>query len=178
MYQVAFSSSSTNAYCASNQPHSHSFSTNKSICGTSPYGTMQIHRQQEPHWLWRFKRREEKLGRILKSLQRSEIDTISDKKLQHCGIQLHPLDFKTGATSPSVTTYFTPTTDKLMTKQPVPIFFKNQFIKCCLPTLDQLDSLTQSERDRDLRNKLGRVFEDYRIVANKYRTIPGLKSFK
>lgn len=139
---------------------------------------MKIHKQQEPHWVWRFKRREEKLGMIMLSLFRSKTDFITDKKTKHCGIQLHPLNFKTGETSPSVTPYFEPTEDTLLVRQPACLVQRNKFFAASYQdAASKSRSKSLARRDRKLRGALSQELEHYRLVAKRRRWMPGLKSF-
>lgn len=148
---------------------------------SSPFGAMKLQRQQEPHWVWRFKRRQEKLLLIIMSLARSKTDSITDKKAKHCRIQLNPLNFQTGETSPSVTPYFTPTEDEVLVRQPACVLMKSQFIRRSLrgPTssTSKSSSQSQSKYDRLLRKTLSEELERYRLAATYRRRIPGLKSF-
>lgn len=144
----------------------------------SPFGPMKLHKQQEPHWVWRFKRREEKLGLIMLSLMRSKTDAITDKKARHCGIQLHPLDFHTGETSPSLTPYFSPTEENLLVRQPSCLLRENRFFRTsCRASTGKSNSVSLAKCDRNLRRALSAELERYRLVARRRMIIPGLKSF-
>lgn len=111
---------------------------------------MKLHKQQEPHWVWRFKRREENLGMIVLSLARSKTDAITDKKAKHCSIQLHPLDFHTGETSLGVTPYFSPTEEKRLARLPTAVLQKNRFFRT---SSRDSTGLSQAKRDRNLRRE-------------------------
>lgn len=128
--------------------------------------------------MWRFKRREEKLGLIMLSLARSKMDAITDKKARHCGIQLHPLDFRTGETSPGVTPYFSPTGCHLLVRQPTCLLKKNRFFRTSYrDSTGKSSSLYLAKRDLNLRRALSEELERYRFVAKRRIIIPGLKSF-
>jgi hypothetical protein len=144
---------------------------------------MSLRKKQEPHWVWRHERREEKLQKILKSLQRSTTDQITAEKAQHCGIQLTPLDFYTGDTLPLVRSSFTPRDDDLLLKKPTWMLRKSNFFRCSLGTGLKYKDKTPNQREGLLRSALAQAFKDYRATANinlnsgAYR-VPYLHPFK
>lgn len=128
--------------------------------------------------MWRFKRREEKLGLIMLSLARSKTNAITDKKARHCGIQLHPLDFHTGETSPSVTPYFSPAEENLLVRQPSFVLQNNRFFRTSRrDSSGKSSSVSLAKHDRNLRRALSENLDLYRLVAKRRKIIPGLKSF-
>ncbi|KAJ5149424.1 hypothetical protein N7448_001002 [Penicillium atrosanguineum] len=133
---------------------------------------MLLRRQQQPHWLWRHKRSETKLHMILQSLQGSTEDQITAEKAQHCGMQLNPLDFETGDTSPFVSPCFAPRDDdSLLIRKTRFQLQKSNFFRCCLGTGAKYQNKSPRQRNNLLRSALVETFKDYRNIANRSRNI-------
>lgn len=133
---------------------------------------MSLHRQQQPHWLWRHKSREAKLLMILESLQGSTEDHITAKTAQHSGIQLNPLDFETGDTSPFVTTCFAPRNDdSLLIRKTRYQLERSNFFRCSLGFGAKYQNKSPRQRSKLLRSALVETFKDYRNIANRSRNV-------
>lgn len=61
-----------------------------------------------PHWVYLYKQRHARLLQILEALNRIPGSFITDEGLKRLGIETNSLDFFSGASDSSVTTYFTP----------------------------------------------------------------------
>ncbi|CAI7653279.1 unnamed protein product [Penicillium discolor] len=61
-----------------------------------------------PLWVWLFKQKEHRLRNLYKGLRCMQPGSISN---QYVNIDLHPMDFWTGETDPSLIQFFTPDTD-------------------------------------------------------------------
>ncbi|KAJ5191090.1 uncharacterized protein N7498_010075 [Penicillium cinerascens] len=133
---------------------------------------MRVRRQQQPYWLWSHKLREAKLDLILKLLQVSTDDQITAKKAQFYGIQLTPLDFHTGDTSPSVTPCFAPRDDDhILIKKRRWMLEKSTFFRCFLGQGANCQNKTVRQRDGLLRSALITAFKDYRTIATRIRNV-------
>lgn len=141
---------------------------------------MRVRRQQQPYWLWSHKLREAKLDLILKLLQVSTDDQITAKKAQFYGMQLTPLDFHTGDTSPSVTPCFAPRDDDhILIKKRRWMLEKSTFFRCFLGQGANCQNKTLRQRDGLLRSALITAFKDYRTIANRIRSVvPDLLSIE
>ena len=64
-----------------------------------------------PLWVWRLLQTKMKLQDILRHLEGIDGKSISHDKLQSLGIELHDLDFYSGATCRNIHTYFLPRDD-------------------------------------------------------------------
>ncbi|KAJ6108018.1 hypothetical protein N7523_009341 [Penicillium sp. IBT 18751x] len=133
---------------------------------------MTLRRQQKPHWLWHHKRREAQLRIILKSLQESTEDQITVRGAQHRGIQLNPLNFETGDTTPSVTPFFAPRDDNhLLIRKTQSQLQKKNFFRCSLGTDIKYQDKSQRQRSNMLRSALVETFKDYHNIANRSRSV-------
>lgn len=141
---------------------------------------MRVRRQQQPYWLWRHKFCETKLDIILQFLQLSTDNQITAKKAQYYGMQLTPLDFYTGDTSPSVTACFAPRDDDhMLIKKRRWMLEKSTFFRCFLGQGASCQNKTLRQRDGLLRSALITAFKDYRTIANRIRSIvPDLHSIE
>ncbi|KAJ5518834.1 hypothetical protein N7453_001256 [Penicillium expansum] len=61
-----------------------------------------------PLWVWLFGQKEHSLRKLYKNLRYMQPGYISN---QYCNIDIHPMDFWTGDTDPSLVHFFTPDTD-------------------------------------------------------------------
>ncbi|KAJ5570457.1 uncharacterized protein N7459_009887 [Penicillium hispanicum] len=136
---------------------------------------LPLKKRQTPHWVWRYKRRQEKLAKISIALDNAKTNTLTDKKIQTCRMELNPVDFDTGSAAEHVTQYFMPRTTVGMTtplrnskwsKLRSPKNTPSKFFDCTRSLrLKKLSMLSQAKKDRKLLVSLLEDFENYRLRA-------------